>query len=108
MIISEAIIGSIYPYVVDEALIEKTCIDLEIDRDSEYTLADRENVAKAAIYILQNLISLASESKDGSSMSYDVNSLKERIFNIASINGLKDIAAQANPYSRITDKTNMW
>lgn len=104
----EAIIGSIYPYAVDEALILKTCVDLDIDVDKEYTLQDRESVARATIGILLNLITLSSESKDGSSMSYNADNIKERIYNIASFNGFADIAEQYRVGSRITDKTDMW
>lgn len=104
----EAIIGSIYPYAVDEALIAKICIDMEINIEEEYTIQEREGVAKVTIAILQNLISLSSESKSGSSMSYNTEKLKERIYNIASFNGLDDIAKQYRVQSSITDKSDIW
>lgn len=108
MTISEAIIGSIYPYAVDEALIGKTCIDLGINMDDEYSATDREKVARATIFILQNMLSLSSEGKSGDSSSYDTNKLKERIYNIASFNGLTDIAEEYKPHSRIIDRSDMW
>lgn len=108
MTILEAIIGSIYPYAVDEALILKTCVDLDIIADDEYTIQDKEIVARATIGILLNLISLSSESKGDNSLSYNADNIKERIYNIASFNGFDDIAAQYGVGSRITDKTDMW
>lgn len=104
----EAIIGSIYPYAVDEALILKTCIDLGINIDDEYSLELREKVARASISILQNLITLTSESKGGNSLSYNPDKLKERIYNIASTNGLDDIASEFRVGSRITDRSDVW
>lgn len=108
MTIFEAIIGSIFPYAVDEALILKTCIDLDIEKDDEYDSASKESVARATIYILQNLLTLSSESKDGNSLSYDTEKIKERIYNIASFNNLTEIASEFKPHSRITDKSDMW
>ena len=104
----EAIIGSLYPYAVDEALILKTCIDLDIIDNDEYTIQDREKIARATIGILLNLITLSSESKGGNSLSYNADNIKERIYNIASFNGFNDIAEQYKVGSRITDKTDMW
>lgn len=108
MTILEAIIGSIYPYAVDEALILKTCIDNGLNEADDYSLAEKEKVARVSIDILRNIISLSSESKDGSSLSYNADMLKERIYSIALSNGFTDIASEYKPHSSITDRTNMW
>lgn len=108
MTILESIIGSIYPYAVDEALILKTCIDYSLDEAEEYTLAVKENVARATISILQNIVTLSGENRGGDSMSYNVDNIKERIYHIAISNGLTDISEEYKPHSRLTDKTDMW
>lgn len=108
MNILEAIVGSLYPYEVDEALILKTCVDLGIAEDDEYVASDREKVAKAVIFILRNLITLASENNGGKSASYDVNKIKARIHAIAVFNGLDDIASEYDVRTRISDKTDLW
>ena len=108
MTILEAIIGSLFPYEVDESLIRKTAIDLDIDEEAEYVISDRESVARATIFILQNLITLTSENNEGKSASYDVSRIKERISSIAAFNGLDDVASEYDTRSRIIDRTNMW
>lgn len=108
MTIYDAISAAIYPYNVDDALIEKVCIDSDMSKDSEYSKADKLSVAKATIAILRNLITLSSESDAGYSLSYDVNKLKERIFAIATDNGLADVAEEFDTRSRIIDKTALW
>lgn len=90
----EAISAAIYPYDVDENLIQKSCIDLDLDPDVAYQRSSKPNVAKASISVLRNLISLSNESNGGYSLSYDANKLKERIYNIAKENGLADIAEE--------------
>ena len=40
MNILEAIVGSLYPYEVDEALILKTCVDLDIAEDDLHAELD--------------------------------------------------------------------
>lgn len=108
MTIFEAIIGSLYPYEVDDALIRKTCVDVGIYEEDEYVISDREKVARATILILQNLITLTSENNEGKPASYDVSKLKERIYNIAQFNELDDIASEYDVRTRIIDKTNVW
>ena len=104
----EAIIGSLYPYAVDEALILKTCVDLDINEADEYETTLREKVARATIHILQNLATLSSENNGGRSASYDVAQLKNRIYCIASFHGLSDVVAEFDTRTRITDKSEMW
>lgn len=108
MTIFEAIVGGIYPYAVDEALILKSCIDVGVDENEEYSASNKEATAKVIIAVLQNLLSLSSESRNNHSMSYDTEKLKERIYNIATFNGLADIAAKYCPLSRISDQTDKW
>lgn len=104
----EAISASLYPYNVDDILIEKACIDAKLGVRSEYSDAVKKGVAKASIAILKNFIVLSSESIGGCSLSYDVENLKLRIFNIATDNDLTDIAEQFDTRSSITDISDVW
>lgn len=90
----EAISAEIYPYDVDENLIRKACIDQGVNGDTEYDLTQKIGVAKAVISVLQRLIVLSSESNGGYSLSYDTAELRKRIFDVASENGLSDIAKE--------------
>lgn len=93
----EAISAEIYPYNVDESLVFKACVDNSVEKDGEYSLSQKIGVAKAAIDVLRKLIVLVSESNGGYALSYKVEELKERIFSLASANGLPDIAKEFNP-----------
>lgn len=97
----DAISAAIYPYDVDENLIKKSCIDLDVDADAAYRKESKTSVAQAAISVLRNLISLSSEGDNGFSLSYDTNKLKERIHTIAKDNGLTDIAEEFNQKPQI-------
>lgn len=90
----EAIIGNLYPYDVDENLIQKVCIDNDLYPTDEYSKDMVESVAMVSIDILANLISLSSESDSGYSLSYNVDKLKDRICAIARKHGFADIAEQ--------------
>lgn len=108
MTIYDAISAALYPYNVDDALIEKLCIDNELTMTSEYTKEDKPSVAVTTIAILRNLITLSSESDAGYALSYDVNKLKERIWSIAKENELIGVAEEYDTRSRIIDKTAAW
>lgn len=96
MLIRDAIIGSLYPYDVDDSLILKACIDNDVSLDDTYSAKHKEIVARVSIDVLVNLISLSSESDSGYSLSYNVDKLKERICSIAKSNGFADIADEYN------------
>lgn len=97
----DAISAAIYPYDVDENLIRKVCIDLDVDADAVYRKESKTSVAQAAISILRNLISLSSEGDSGFSLSYDTDKLRDRISTIAKENGLTDIAEEFNQKPQI-------
>lgn len=92
----EAISAEIYPYDVDENLISKSCIDQGVNGDTEYDLSQKIGVAKAVIAVLRRLVVLSSEGNGGYSLSYDTEELRKRIFDVASENGLADIAEEFN------------
>lgn len=98
----EAISAAVYPYDVDCRLINKSCVDNNIDPDAEYWGEDRKSIALAAISILRALVSLSSESNGGFSLSYDADMLKERIVGIAKENGFADIAEEFDNRPQIT------
>lgn len=104
----EAISASLYPYDVDDDLIEKSCIDESVDSGIDYGLSQKIGVAKVLISILRNLIVLSSESNGGYGLSYNVDNLKERIYAVATDNGLTDIAEEFNVKSVIQDISNRW
>lgn len=104
----EAISASLYPYNVDDFLIEKACIDEGLSSDGEYVRDNRTSVAKVTISILRKLVVLSSESNGGYSLSYDTGKLKERIFDIATENGMDDVAEEFDTRSRITDISDQW
>lgn len=90
----EAIIGNLYPYDVDENLINKACIDNDVEPNDEYSINNKEKIARVSIDILINLITLSSESDSGYSLSYNVDKLKDRICFLAKKNGLDGIAEE--------------
>lgn len=92
----QAISAELYPYSVDDELIDKVCIDTDMDAMANYVQTQKIVVAKAVIVILEKLISLSSENNGGYALTYDVNSLRERIYTLASDNGLTDIAGKYN------------
>lgn len=93
----EAISARLYPYNVDDNLIAVACEDAGLDAEVEYrSQTDKISVAKATIDILKQLIVLSSESNGGYGLGYDVNKLRERIYTLATDNGLTDIADEFN------------
>ncbi len=104
----EAISSSLYPYNVDDFLIEKACIDEDIASGDLYSKDCKKIVAKVTISILRKLVVLSSESNGGYSLSYDTDDLKERIFDIAMENGMDDVAKEFDTRSRITDISDQW
>ncbi|MBO5217528.1 MAG: hypothetical protein J6B41_07285 [Alistipes sp.] len=108
MRVSDAITAQLYPYEVDMLLIEKACIDNEMTAAEEYFADMKQGVAKATITVLRHLIVLQSESNGGYSLSYDIEALKERIYNLAKDNGLTDIAEEYDRRSHIIDRTSIW
>ena len=98
----DAITSSLYPYDVDDLLIEKTCIDMGVIATSDYDASMRESIAKITISILRDILcNLSSESNGGYSLSYDTNKLKERIYNIAKSNGFSEVAKEFNPNPKV-------
>lgn len=98
----DAIASSLYPYDVDDILIEKYCIDAGINKDNEYNASQKECIAKITVDILREILyNLSSESNAGYSLSYDTNKLKERIYNIAKLYGFKDVVAEFNPKPKV-------
>lgn len=104
----EAVAASLYPFSVDESLIEKACIDTGINVEGEYSVEDKASVARTTIAILRDLVVLSSESNGGYALSYDTEKLKERIFSLAMDNGLTDIAEEFDSRTRIMDCSNLW
>lgn len=98
----EAISAKLYPYSVDDHLIEVSCIDNGLGCDGAYSPDQKTEVARTVISILRNLIALSGESNGGYSLSYDVDGLKARICQIAKENGFADIADEFNPKPQIT------
>lgn len=97
----EAISAKLYPYSVDDNLIEVSCIDNGLERDDVYSPKQKTEVAMTVISILRNLIALSGENNGGYSLSYDVNGLKTRICQIAKDSGLADIADEFNSKPQI-------
>ena len=98
----DAIASSLYPYDVDDLIIEKFCIDMAVNKDDEYNISSKEVVARITISILKDVLyNLTSESNAGYSLSYDTDKLKERIYNIAKYNGFKDIVEEFNPKPKV-------
>ncbi len=104
----EAVTASLYPFSVDDSRIEKACIDKGIDAEGAYSAADRASVARTTIAILRDLVVLSSESNGGYALSYDTEKLKERIFSLATDNGLTDIAEEFDSRTQIVDCSNLW
>lgn len=104
----EAISASLYPYDVDDELIQKACIDERVDNEITYELSQKIGVAKVVISILRRLIVLSSESNGGYGLSYDTDKLKERIYDVAVDSGLTDIAEEFNVKSIIKDISDRW
>lgn len=92
----EAISAMLYPYEVDNSLIEKQCIDFGISTEDIYDTDQKETIARITIDILRNLLVLSSESDSGYSLSYSIEGLKKRIATIAKDNKLTDIAEEFN------------
>lgn len=98
----DAIVSSLYPYDVDDSLIEKVCIDYDLDDCDDYCVAYRETVARVTVTILtQMLKSISSESNNGYSLSYSEDGLRERIYSIAKYNGFNDIVEEYNPKPQV-------
>lgn len=104
----EAISAELYPYDVDDALIEKVCIDNEVDSQATYLIDYKVKIAKIVIAILRNLIVLTGESNGGYSLSYSIDAIKSRIYFMAMENGFTDIAEEFNTRSSIVDISDIW
>ena len=96
----EAVSHDLYPYDVDESLINKRCIDFDLDPSEEYSPENKVLVAKVVISVLRrNLISLQSENNGGYSLAY--RDLSKLIYHIALENGFDDIAAEFSDKPRV-------
>ena len=92
----DAIASSLYPYDVDDILIEKYCIDMDVDKDDDYDASQKEDIAMITVSILRDILyNLSSESNAGYSLSYDTNKLKEKQY------GFKDVVAEFNPKPKV-------
>lgn len=90
----DAISAMLYPYDVEPMLVQKACIDNNIEATDEYDVTFKVAIAQATISILRNLLVLNSEGDSGYSLSYSIDGLKKRIISIAKDNGLTDIAEE--------------
>lgn len=90
----DAISAMLYPYDVEPMLVQKHCIDLDVEGENEYDATQKSVIAQITIAILRSLIVLSSESDSGYSLSYSSEGLKKRIVSIAKENGLTDIAEE--------------
>lgn len=88
----EAISARLYPYNVDDNLINIACEDASLPVDGKYVPENKIPVIKAAIDVLKQLIVIDSEGNGGYSLGYDTEKLTRRIYALAKDNGLTDIA----------------
>lgn len=104
----EAVSSLIHPYKVEANVINKSLIDCKIVPGEKYSPEAKQSIAKSAISVLRQLLSLSSETNYGRSQGYDTDKLKEMIYWIAKDNELTDIAEEFDPRSRIVDRTDIW
>ena len=97
----EAISARLYPYNVDDNLINVACEDVSLPAEGKYTPENKIPATKATIDVLKQLIVLASENNGGYSLGYDTEKLSQRIYNLAKDNGLTDIAEEFDPTPQI-------
>lgn len=97
----EAISARLYPYNVDDNLINVACEDVSLPVDGKYVPGNKPAAIKATIDVLKQLIVLASENNGGYSLGYDPYKLSQRIYNLAKDNGLTDIAEEFDPTPQI-------
>lgn len=103
----DALIGELEPYTPSPATIKKSLLDAGIsDFDSEYTTADKRDVAKAAIAVLKRLIVLSSDSMGKSSQGYQVDKLEKRIKDLAAENDLD--VEEFLEVPTVEDGSNRW
>lgn len=92
----EAISAKLYPYNVDDGLIQVSCMDAGLTPTDEYFVVEKKSIAKATIDVLKQLVVLSSESNGGYSLGYNVDELRRRIHEVAKDNGFADIAEEFN------------
>lgn len=90
----DAISAMLYPYDVEPMLVQKHCIDLDVEGTDVYDATQKAVIAQITIAILRNLIVMTSESDSGYSLGYSTEGLKKRIASLAKENGLTDIAEE--------------
>ncbi len=75
---------------VDPMILEKALIDAGITASDAYEAADKEPIDKAAIPVLQGLLSSANVSEGGFSKSYDRDAIQVRLTQLCKKYGIKD------------------
>lgn len=73
---------------VSDSLLSKSLLDASIDGTELYTTVNREGIDKVAIEVLKSMLSVASISEGGFSISYDREAIKGRLTMLASQYGI--------------------
>ena len=79
MTILEAIREELRPYPVSQSVIEKKCLDLEVEPSESYTFSEGLKVKEAVLLILTQMVTLNNVAEGGVSLSFSESGVKARI-----------------------------
>lgn len=79
MTILEAILEELNPFPIRVKLIEKKCIDADIDCSMEYSALQRSTIIPIIIKVLIQYLSLGSVSEGGVSLGFTSEDIRKRI-----------------------------
>lgn len=79
MTIKEAVIATLQITGYADGAIEKALLDSGLNGEDTYTATMKQSIGLAAIEVLQGMLSLASVSEGGYSISYSVAGIKLRL-----------------------------
>lgn len=88
MTILEAVKAKVRPYPIQHTSIEVVSIDEGVNINEEYSQQRKSVVNRVVIQLLKQLLSTASISQSGASLSFDTDALKNRISTLMQEEGL--------------------
>lgn len=97
----EAVIATLQITGYSDSAIEKALLDNGLNGEDTYTTTIKQSIGTVAIEVLQGMLSLASVTEGGYSVSYSVAGIQARL---GILNGLYGVAA---PVPTVTSP-NVW
>lgn len=91
MTIKEATIAALQVSGYSDSAIEKALLDNGLNGSDSYSSGNSKDVDLIAIEVLQGMLSVASVTEGGFSVSYSIIGIKNRLAYLSAKNGISDV-----------------